>query len=319
MAFGSYKGRVSEKPVNRPDAATSYCAVLGQPIKHSASPAMHNAAFAELGMNCLYLAFEVNPDDLGPVIQGAQSMGYWGLNLTVPHKILALDLVDVLDKSASDWGAVNTIVFEGEDSGARWKPLREFTQSRPLKLRSVGYNTDVGAIVRSLNEDIGLALKGSRVLLLGAGGAGRSAALKLASEGVGEMFLVNRTLEKADAIATEIRKRFPQVNVIAGYPETAVEEIDLVLNATSLGLKPGDAIPLDSSKVDLKKVKNVYDMIYRPSETPLLGAAKNAGCRTANGLGMLLYQGATAFELWTGRTAPVKVMRQALVKNIYGN
>lgn len=158
-----------------------------------------------------------------------------------------------------------------------------------------------------------------KVMLLGAGGAGRVAALKLAAERVGELFLVNRTSSKAEAIAAEISHRFPGVKATAGYPKGVNVALDLLINATSLGLKPGDGLPLDEAQFKLGRARAVYDMIYRPAETPLLKAAKAAGCRTANGLGMLLHQGARALELWTGRTAPVEVMRTALRKNIYGN
>ena len=185
-------------------------------------------------------------------------------------------------------------------------------------MRSRGFNTDADAITRSLREDLKLKLAGKKVLLLGAGGAGRTAALKLADEGVKELFLVNRTASKAGTLAAEIRRRFPKVEVTVGYPKSATVALDLLLNATSLGLKPGDDSPLDEGKFALKRARAVYDMIYRPAETALLKSAREAGCRTANGLGMLLYQGARALELWTGRPAPVEVMRGALLKNIYG-
>jgi shikimate dehydrogenase len=256
---------------------------------------MHNAAFAALGLNWRYVACEVDPKNLRPAIAGAQAMGFVGLNLTVPHKLLALDLVDVLDPSAKTWGAVNTIRFG--PTGA------------------TGFNTDADAIIASLREDLQLCPPGARVLLLGAGGAGRTAALKLASEQVAELFLVNRTQSKADALADEIRRQFPAVKVSTAYPSG---DVDLLLNATSLGLQPADASPLDAARFDLRQARAAYDMIYRPAETPLLRAARAAGCRTANGLGMLLYQGAAAFQIWTGQAAPVDVMRRALTENIYG-
>jgi shikimate dehydrogenase len=142
------------------------------------------------------------------------------------------------------------------------------------------------------------------------------AALKLAAEGVKELFLVNRTESRAVEIAAEIFHRFPAVRAVAGYPEHPVE---LVLNATSLGLKAGDASPLDGARFQLGNCAAVYDMIYRPAETPLLRAAREAGRRAANGLGMLLYQGAKALEIWSGRPAPVAVMREALERNVYGH
>ena len=275
---------------------------------------MQNAGLAALGLNWRYLAFEVHPDNLGAAIRGAQEMNFIGLNLTVPHKLLAVDMVDVVEDSARGWGAVNTIVFEGRDEKGTWRPLGEFADV-PRERRSHGFNTDAEAIARALREDAGLELRGAQVLLLGAGGAGRTAALKPASERVGELFLINRTQSKAEAVAKEIRERHPGVKVNLGYPERPV---DLLLNATSLGLKADDPLPFDGKQFSLRQAGAVYDMIYRPAETALLKAAKAAGCRVANGLGMLLYQGAAALELWSGRTAPVEIMRRALEKNVYG-
>jgi shikimate dehydrogenase len=283
------------------DASTRYCAVFGHPIKHSASPAMQNAGIASLGLNWRYLAFEVDPKNLREAILGAKQMGFVGVNLTVPHKLLALDMVDRLDSSGKNWGAVNTIRFESDANGG---------------VVSHGFNTDADAITRSLREDLGVELGGAKALLLGAGGAGRVAALKLAADGVSELWLVNRTEAKAAAIGDEIRQRHPGVKVNVGYPSGGV---DLLLNATSLGLKAEDKLPLEEARFSLKKAHAVYDMIYRPAETPLLKAAKAAGCRTANGIGMLLYQGAKALEIWTGKTAPVEVMRRALEQNVYGS
>ena len=275
---------------------------------------MQNAGLAALGLNWRYLAFEVDPANLRAAIQGARAMNFIGLNLTVPHKLLAVDMVDVIDESAKGWGAVNTIRFEGKDERGAWRPLREFADV-PGETRARGFNTDAEAIMRALREDLGLELSGARVLLLGVGGAGRTAALKLASGNVSELCLVNRTRSKAEAVANEIRERHPDVPATTGYP---AERVDLVLNATSLGLKPGDPVPFDERQFSFRQARAVYDMIYRPAETALLKAAKAAGCRTANGLGMLLYQGVKALELWTGQPAPLEVMRQALTRDVYG-
>ena len=141
------------------------------------------------------------------------------------------------------------------------------------------------------------------------------AALKLATEGVSELFLVNRTKSKAEEIAAEIQQRFPSVKAKTDFP---AGKIDLIVNATSLGLKASDPLPMSESDFSLGKAAAVYDIIYRPAQTPLLVAAQKAGCRTANGLGMLLHQGAKALEIWTGKTVPIKTMREALEKNIYG-
>ncbi len=256
---------------------------------------MHNAAFAELGLNWRYLAFEVDPKKLRAAIEGARAMNFAGINLTVPHKLLAVEMVDELDVSAKTWGAVNTIKFEAG--------------------RAMGFNTDAAGLANSLRTDLKLELNGSKVLLLGAGGAGRTAALKLAAEKVAELFLVNRTTEKANEIAAEITKQFPAVKVSVGYPQG---KVDLLLNATSLGLKAEDALPLAENEFSLTQASAVYDMIYQPAETKLLQAAKAAGCQTANGIGMLVGQGAKAFEIWTSKTAPLAVMRRAVEMTVYG-
>ena len=301
---------------NTSSAATRYCAVLGHPIKHSASPAMQNAGIAALGLDWRYLAFDVHPDHLRAAIEGARAMKCIGLNLTVPHKLLAVEMVDRLDDSAERWGAVNTIRFEARAADGSWLPLARFAEDVPAEIRATGFNTDADALVRSLEEDLGVgSLARITVLLLGAGGAGRVAALRLAAGGIGALYLVNRTVMRAEQLAAELQARHPGLDVVVGYPKGRV---DLVINATSLGLQPGDALPLDEKAFSLRQAAAVYDMIYRPAETPLLRSALAAGCRTANGLGMLLHQGARALEIWSGMQAPLEAMRRALKGEIYG-
>jgi shikimate dehydrogenase len=285
-------------------------------VRHSASPALQNAGIAALGLDWRYVAFAVRPAELATALAGAAAMRFVGVNLTVPHKLLAVELVDELDVSAREWGAVNTVRFETRDNDGHWLPLAALEDIPPdARVRSQGFNTDADAITRSLAEDLGLELRGTRVVLLGAGGAGRTAALKLASEGVAHLSLVNRTANKAENLGREIAQRFPSVRVEVGYPRA---NADLLLNATSLGLKPDDASPLDETLFPIQRAAAVYDMIYRPAETPLLARARAAGCRTANGLGMLLHQGARALELWSGQPAPLEPMRRALRENVYG-
>jgi len=277
---------------------------------------MQNAGLAALGLNWRYLAFDVYSDHLRPAIEGAKRMGFIGLNLTVPHKLLALDMVDVLDDQVRTWGAVNTIVFETRDSSNAWRPLGIADAPLDGEVRSRGFNTDADAIVQALLEEFDLdTLRGGTVLLLGAGGAARAAALRLAQEGLAALNLVNRTQSRAAELAAEIGKSCPGTRAVAGYPS---ESVDLVINATSLGLSADDPLPIDLPWLQTHRPKYVYDMIYRPMETGLLRAARKAGCRAANGAGMLLHQGARALELWTGRPAPVEVMRKALEKNLYG-
>lgn len=300
------------KPIS---AVTRLLAVYGQPIRHSASPSMQNAGLVALGLDWRYLACEVAPEHLAEALAGARAMHFLGLNLTVPHKLLAVPLMDELDESARTWGAVNTVVFEAEDAEGWWRPLGQLREVRGM-IRSRGYNTDADAIVSSIASDLQMEVRSSRVLLLGAGGAGRTAALRLADEGVAEIYLVNRTADKAEALRCEIEERFPAVSANVGYPEG---EVELILNATSLGLKPSDALPWDAAHFDLRRADAAYDMIYRPAETPFLLAARHAGLRVANGLGMLLHQGAAALTLWTGRPAPLAVMQAALWRDVYGS
>lgn len=298
------------------NAQTRCCAVYGHPVKHSASPAMHNAAFRELKLNWVYLAFDVLPERLKEAIDGARTMKFIGLNLTVPHKIIAFNIVDFVDSTATAWGAVNTIRFEAMDANGNWRPLIDFKEDVPDEIRAHGFNTDAEAIELALREDFNLNLNGASVLLLGTGGAGRVAALKMASSGISELYVVNRTQQKAEEVINHIRKNYPDVYVKNGFPD---KKIDLILNATSAGLQPDAPLPLGIDESIIKKATFVYDMIYRPAETALLKVAKKLGCKTANGLSMLLWQGVRALEIWTGMEAPVETMRSALIKNIYGN
>jgi shikimate dehydrogenase len=193
--------------------------------------------------------------------------------------------------------------------------LRECDPERLTAIRPRGYNTDADAITRSLREDLGISVHGKTALLLGAGGAGRTAALKLASDGIKHLYLVNRTMIKAEEVAKEIQHRFQQVTVSLGYPD---QTVDFVMNGTSAGLRSDDPLPFDQSRFSLKKAGAAYDMIYRPAQTKFLDEAARCGCRLANGLGMLLYQGAKALEIWSGITAPIETMRSALQQQVYG-
>lgn len=279
---------------------------------------MQNAGIATLGLDWRYVAGEVRPEQLRQALAGAAAMRFVGVNLTVPHKLLALEMMEVLDDTARRWGAVNTVRFEGLDASGTWQPLGRMPSTLEVReVRCHGFNTDADAIVRALREDVALEPRGAEILLLGAGGAGRVAALRLAAEGVRRLWLVNRTESKAVEVAEEIRRLHPTEGpeVHVGYPAGPV---DLVLNATSAGLKGSDPLPYDPARFDPGRARAAYDMIYRPAETPFLARARAAGCRTSNGLGMLLYQGAAALEIWSGRPAPVEVMRRALRANVYG-
>lgn len=281
------------------DGSTRLVGVFGSPIAHTASPAMHNAAFAALGMNWVYVAFRVEPQNLRSALQGARDMGLVGLNLTVPHKILALDCVDAVDAEAGKLGAVNTIAIENG------------------KLR--GYNTDGYGIAKAIKEEFNFSFKGKRVLVLGAGGAGRAIAVKAALEGAGKLFVANRTPAKIEPIAREVqatKTEFRALDLNTEAIARIIADVDLLINATSVGLQESDSLHLDSKLFSSRLF--VYDTIYRPAQTELLRAASEAGAKVANGLSMLLHQGAKSFEIWTGRKAPLAVMRRALRAYIYG-
>jgi shikimate dehydrogenase len=281
------------------DGSTKLVGVLGWPITHTASPAMHNAAFEALHMNWAYLAFPVDPRNLRSALCGARDLGLVGVNLTVPHKILALDIVNEVDAQTRKLGAVNTVCIE---NGV----LR-------------GFNTDGYGFTKAIKEEFNFSLKGKRVLVLGAGGAGRAIAIQCASDGAAKVFVANRTRSKTDSVARELsaaKTAFQALELRSAEIRRVIGEVDLLVNATSVGLAEGESLGLDASLFSSRLF--VYDAIYRPAETVLLKTASGAGAKVANGLSMLLHQGAKSFELWTKRKAPVAVMRRALHAAVYG-
>lgn len=303
-----------------PNASTRICAVYGFPVRHSASPAMQNAGIAELGLNWKYLAFETPPVHLPIAIEGAAAMRFVGLNLTVPHKMLALDCMDTIDAEAEQLGAVNTVRFETLDPvSGDWVGLGQLENwpEDDSPVRAHGFNTDGYGLLKALEEDLNWNPSGQSAVLLGVGGAGRAAGISLAREGLKRLYIVNRTRPKAQDLSDTIQKWFPEVETVIGYPE-AGSSVDLVLNATSLGLKSGDALPLDTDQLKPQQTRLAFDMVYRPAETPFLKIMKEAGVESANGVGMLLWQGVKALEIWTGKAVPAEPMREALLKNVYG-
>lgn len=282
------------------DGTTKIVGVFGWPVAHTASPAMHNAAFKTLKMNWAYLAFPVDPQNLRSALLGARDMGFVGVNLTVPHKILALDLVDEVDAEARQLGAVNTVLFKDD--------------------RLLGFNTDGYGIVKALQEDFNLTVTGKHVLILGAGGVGRAIAVKCALEGAAMVSVANRTREKIKPIAAEFAATQTPCRSLALNVDAirqVIGGVDVVINATSVGLKAGDSLGLPAELFSEKLF--VYDAIYRPAETELLRLAASAGARVANGASLLLHQGVKAFEIWTGCKAPVAVMRRALRAAVDGD
>lgn len=281
------------------DGQTRVAFVLGYPVEHSLSPAMHHAAFRAAGLNAAYLPWSVPPARLEDAVRGLRAMeNLLGVNVTVPHKQAIVSLVDGLTPEAEVLGAVNTILVQ---NGAL-----------------VGDNTDGAGFLAALRDDLGVAPAGLTAAVLGAGGAARAVAFSLARAGVGRLYLLNRTLARAVDLGDRVRSCVPACDVLAReYPPAwrpdAVPEVRLLVNTTSVGLRASDPPLLDEAGLLSSTV--VVDLIYRPAETPLLAAARRRGCRAVNGLGMLLHQGALAFERWTGRPAPLDTMRTALERS----
>jgi shikimate dehydrogenase len=270
---------------------TKFCGIIGYPIEHTLSPAFQNAAFDETGLNWVYLPFEIEPGRLPEALAGLRAAGCRGLNVTMPHKGHAFLLVDEADEFARMVRAVNTIEFRGG--------------------RLIGHNTDGPGFLRSLEDDAGFDPRGRRALIIGAGGAAQSIALALAGAGTAEIKILNRTAEKAEKIIGIVGEFFPSCGVsIGSEPAEDIAEFDLVVNATSLGMdsNPGQPVPSEL----LRPGQVVCDIIYAPPETRLLRAAKHMGARTVSGAGMLLYQGAAAFTVWTGMAAPLGRMAETL-------
>lgn len=266
-------------------AHTRVAAVIGSPVRHSLSPAMHNAAFHALGLDWVYVAFEVAPGAVGAALAGMRALGLGGLSVTLPHKASALVEVDEATAAARAIGAVNTIV-PVEDGRLR------------------GDNTDGAGFLATLAEE-GFDPAGRTCAVLGAGGAARAVVHALAGAGAAEVVVVNRTPERGVETAALAGG--------AGRPGGAGElgGVDLVVNATPLGLAGRDPATLPVDPTVLRRGQLLVDLVPNPAVTPLMRAAAGRGVRVAGGLGMLVHQGALAFELWTGRPAPVEVMRAA--------
>jgi len=274
--------------------------IIGFPVKHSLSPHFQNAAFAYLGMNAEYVTFEIAPEELEDKFRELSRKGVSGVNVTIPHKQAVLRLVDECSSEAKAIGAVNTVVFKDG--------------------RSTGYNTDAEGFLLSLRKDLQLDPKNKSVLMIGSGGAAQAIAYILAKEGSGSLLFNDSIPGRAEDLASKIKSLFPSCKtgcVEGTVPEMkrAVQNIDLLINASPVGMKGKDDHPLPVTSV-LHKNLAVYDIVYNPSQTPLLREARTQGAKAANGLGMLLYQGVLSFELFTGRKAPVEAMRAALKKAV---
>ncbi len=278
--------------------------VFGDPVAHSLSPRIQNAAAKASGLDVRYAAFQIRCDELGEALRLLPELGFLGINLTLPHKISAAAMVDEMEPWARRVGAINTIRIEDR--------------------KLIGFNTDGPGFARAIRSEFAVDLRDLRVLLFGAGGgAGRAIAWQCAREGCERLVLVNRTVDKAKQLASELRPLFQEARVLGPvarleaveWSEAAlrfqIANADLLVNATPLGLRRSDAPLLPGSLLAPHLI--VYDTIYTAPRTALLQAAAEAGARGANGVSMLLHQGALSFTTWFDREAPLDVMRAELL------
>ena len=273
--------------------------VIGDPIEHSLSPQMHNAAFKKLGLNCIYLPFRVTRRDLKSAVMGIRALNIRGINVTVPHKTAVVKFLDELDESAQVIGAANTIL---NDEG-----------------RLIGYNTDGLGAARALEEQ-GEDPSDKRIVLIGAGGAARAIAFTLARR-ARSIFILNRTQRKAVELAKAIERKLGKKILARSLARNslleALRDADILINATSAGMYPRTERTVATRNV-LHSGMVVFDIVYNPVKTLLLREAKAAGAKTVPGVDMLVHQGAEAFKIWTKYSPPVEVMRRAVMKGLSG-
>jgi shikimate dehydrogenase len=277
--------------------------VFGDPVAHSLSPQMQNAALRAFEINMQYARFHIRPNELRSALRLLCELDFVGINLTVPHKIAGLTQIDVADESASRCGSVNTV--------------------RLYDKKLIGSNTDAEGFSRAVRSEFSIDLRDLRIMILGAGGGtGHAIAWQCALENCERLVLVNRTLAKTNMIVERLRPFFAEPRVLGpvarleavGWDETAVRaqlaDIDLIVNATPLGMNPSDPAPIPARLLAPHHI--VFDCVYAPSKTALLRAANEAGALGANGLSMLLHQGALSFSVWLNREAPIEAMRSAI-------
>jgi shikimate dehydrogenase len=276
---------------------TRVCGVIGDPIGHSLSPAIQNAAFSHLKLNFVFLAFRVKPAELEDAMRGMRGLGIHGLNVTMPHKKAVTAFLDEVDPTAKFLCAVNTIL---NDNG-----------------RLCGFNTDGVGASKALQEN-GISLSGKKVLLLGAGGAAKAIAFQLVKE-ADELVILNRTPEKATELAESLNQALGKVVMGAKLSPNTIQknlrDSEVLVNATSVGMHP-NANKSPVAPEWLKPDLTVMDIVYNPVETKLAKDAKAMGARVISGVEMLIHQGAASFEIWTDRSAPVEVMRRAALQKL---
>ena len=279
---------------------TRLCGVIGDPIEHTMSPAMHNAAFTQMVLDYIYVSFQVKEEELDQAIDGMRALNIRGLNVTIPHKVAIIPFLDELDPLAEKIGAVNTIA---NNTGV-------------LK----GYNTDASGFLQALLEK-GIEPEGKKVVILGAGGASRAVSFILAERGA-HLVILNRRLERAEELAgrlsTTLNKEVKARELVADNLAQVLGGADILVNTTSVGMNPDiNETPVPSSL--LKPGLVVVDIVYNPIRTRLLREAEAVGAKTIDGVDMFVWQGALAFEIWTGAKAPVELMRAEVVRQLKGH
>lgn len=281
------------------DGQTRLVGVIGWPIAHSLSPAMHNAAFEALGLNWRYLAFPVRPGEVGAAIEGLKALGFYGTNVTVPHKEAVLAHLDRVPERVRSFGAVNTVIIRRDEDG---QPILS------------GENTDVQGFIHALREG-GFEPRGRRVLVVGAGGGARGVIYGLCEAGAAKVVVLNRTPARAEALVQDLG-RGVDTHLAAGELsrealESHAAQADLLVNTTTIGMWPHVEGSIWPDELHLPPHLAVCDLVYRPRETRLVRQARAAGAPTIDGLGMLIAQGVLSFQMWTGQWPPVEVMRAA--------
>jgi len=274
---------------------TKYVGLIGYPLGHSISPPMQQAAFDHYKLDLRYEVWETKPNEFDALNDKLRRPSTLGANVTVPYKETILPLIDMLDDLARQIGAVNTVVNTGG--------------------KLSGHNTDAAGFLRALRQEGGFEPKGKRVVMLGAGGVAKAAGFVLARAGVKSIAIADVVTERAQGLSASLKSLGVEALVLASGKESlkaALADCDLIVNCTPVGMKHSPTegqSPLEANLIPKKAL--VYDVVYNPIETPLLLAAKSVGARTLGGLAMLVYQGAAAFELWTGRKAPIDIMFEA--------
>jgi shikimate dehydrogenase len=265
--------------------------LIGNPVEHSISPQLHNTLSSCLGTGMAYIPLLVDKNDLGTAVKGLRALNFTGFNVTIPYKKDIFKYIDECSREALLMGAVNTV--------------------KNVKGRLIGYNTDAEGFLRSFKEETGTGFKGKKVLLLGAGGTARAIGVKMALDGADSISIVNRTPSSAEEISALINENINDISAAFVYGQAAEKGLfsnsEIIVNTTSVGMHPNvDESPV-GCEVVFSRDQVVYDVIYNPSRTRLLKSAEESGCKVVNGLGMLLYQGVFAYEIWTGVRVPQNV------------